>query len=379
MKLRFISSIRDVDASAWNACANTDYPFLRHDFLLGLEDSGCTTANSGWQPHHCLLLDGDRLAGAIPTYLKTHSYGEYVFDWALADAWQRSGLDYYPKLVSAIPFTPCTGPRILIHPEATSPEIVASTLVQGLQVEAEDIASSWHVLFHSDVDQSHFENTGMHERQTCQFHWFNYGFANFDDFLATFSSRKRKNLKKERAKVDQQNIQMKTIEGEAITPGICEQFHRFYQITYAKRSGHGGYLTRRFFTELLPNLRDQVLLIFAYAENIPVAGALYFKDSNNLYGRYWGALAEFDGLHFEACYYQGIEYCIRNGLQHFDPGAQGEHKIQRGFEPTRTHSHHYICDKRFDAAVGRFCQEEIAHVRDYQAAARDLLPFKEDR
>ena len=377
MKLRFVSSIRDIEARAWNACANTDYPFLRHDFLLGLEETGCTTANAGWQPHHCLVLDGNVVVGAVPTYLKTHSYGEYVFDWAFADAWQRSGLEYYPKLVSAIPFTPCAGPRILIHPQVQAPKEVAEMLIHGIQAKAGEIASSWHVLFHSEIDHSHLARAAMHERQTCQFHWYNRDFKDFDDFLATFSSRKRKNLKKERAKVAEQDIQMCALEGDAITPDICQQFHRFYQITYAKRSGHGGYLTQRFFTDLLPALRDQVLLVFAYAENTPVAGALYFKDSKNLYGRYWGALAEFDGLHFEACYYQGIEYCIRNGLQHFDPGAQGEHKIQRGFEPIRTHSHHYICDKRFDTVVQRFCQEEVDHVRDYQAAARELLPFKQ--
>ena len=375
MQISFVSSIAHIDPSAWQRCLQSDYPFLQYEFLKGLEDTGCTTTESGWAPHHCLALDEGRVVACVPLYAKTHSYGEYVFDWAFADAWRRSGLAYYPKLVSAAPFTPCTGARLLLDPSVKDSHL-GGKVIQAIQQEVRDHFSSWHVLFHEEREAPTYASQGMHERQTCQFHWRNRNFDSFEDFLATFSSRKRKNLRKERARIAEQGLRLEVLEGEQINSEHCALFHRFYQVTYAKRSGHAGYLTRRFFTELLPTLQDSVMLVFAYEGSTAVAGALYFKDKSTLYGRYWGALRDYDGLHFEACYYQGIEYCIRNGLTLFNPGAQGEHKIQRGFEPTITQSHHFIADPRFDQAVKQFCKEECEHVQDYQAAARELLPFK---
>ena len=378
MRAEFIDSLHHVDADSWNRCLASDYPFLQHLFLVGLEDTLCTTRASGWQPHHCLIWDQDQLVAAAPTYFKSHSYGEYVFDWAFADAWQRSGLQYYPKLLTAAPFTPCSGPRLLVRPDVESPADIRERLVDALCEEARTRASSWHVLFHNEPDMTRTNQNTLHWRQTCQFHWFNRNFADFDDFLATFSSRKRKSVKKERAKVAAQGITMVTYEGDTLTRDICQQFHHFYQMTYAKRSGHGGYLTAAFFTDLLPKMRESVVLVMAMLEGHAVAGALYLKYQTTLYGRYWGALAEFDALHFEACYYQGIDYCIQHGLQVFNPGAQGEHKIQRGFEPTLTQSHHFICDERFSSAVANFCEDERRQVVGYQKAASELLPFRSE-
>ena len=359
MQLDIYRSIRDISASDWDHWFGGDYPFLRHDFLLGLEDTGCTTEDSGWAPHHMVLRDGSKVVGAAPGFLKEHSYGEYVFDWAWADAWQRSGLSYYPKLVSAAPFTPASGPKIWFSPEVE----------HGL--------SSWHILFSTSDLSDADDQLNLIERATCQFHWINRGYESFDDFLQLFSSRKRKNLRKERDHVAAQGLSLVTRVGSDILPEDWSFFHYCYQTTYAKRSGHGGYLSREFFTELCPKLGSAPVMVLASLNEQPVAAALFFQSSDTLYGRYWGCLREYDGLHFEACYYQGIEYCISNGIQRLDPGAQGEHKIQRGFEPTLTRSHHWVAEPGFQPAIKDFCARDIDQVKAYKVDATQLLPFKE--
>ena len=371
---RFINSITEVGADRWQAVAGTDYPFLRYDFLYALEASGSVGANSGWQPRHLLIEENGELVAALPLYLKQHSYGEYVFDWSWADAWHRNGIPYYPKLVSAIPFTPATGPRLLYqHSDpGTLMDYVGKTLKHYCQEQG---ASGWHVLFPEQAESSLWQQTGAHLRIGCQFHWFNNHYRDFDDFLATFSSRKRKNLNKERRRVSEQGVQLHRLTGEAITEEHWRRFYHFYQITYAKRSGHGGYLTADFFRRLHA-MRDQLLLVIACEGETAIAGALYFFSSTTLYGRYWGAIKDVDQLHFEACYYQGIEFCIERGLQRFDPGAQGEHKIQRGFQPVLTYSRHWLAHPGFHEAVGRFVAEEADHVRDYRQQACALLPFR---
>lgn len=374
MQLELHTSIKEIDEAQWQRWFPDDYPFLRWQFLAGLEDSGCTDARSGWQPLHLILRDDDTDIAVIPAFLKDHSYGEYVFDWAWADAWERSGLPYYPKLVTAAPFTPATGPRLWLNPNRPD---ALTTAVQAVGALCRERGiSGWHVLFTQDALGSELSALGLHQRQTTQFHWFNRGYQSFDDFLGRFSSRKRKNLRKERAQIDAQGLSLETLTGSAIGADDWRFFHRCYQLTYAKRSGHGGYLSREFFTEACPQLGEGTVMVIARHEGERVAAALYFRDSDALYGRYWGCVREFEYLHFEACYYRGIEYCIEQGLSRFDPGAQGEHKIQRGFEPTLTQSSHWLAEPGFDQAIGAFCAREREHVTAYREQASRLLPFK---
>jgi predicted N-acyltransferase len=375
--VEFLTSLDQIPAAQWNDIADVDYPFLRHEFLHGLEKTGCTTAETGWQPCHVVLRRGETRVAVMPLYLKSHSYGEYVFDWSWADAWQRSGLDYYPKLVTAIPFTPATGPRLCTAPGLDTAQGYRVAL-QGIRKLAEQRqVSSWHLLFPEQAVSEQLLQEGLHRRTATQFHWFNDGYSSFDDFLATFNSRKRKSLKRERKRVEEQGLVLRTLTGTDIGEQEWQQFYRFYQLTYAKRSGHGGYLTRDFFLETAAGMGDQVVMVLAYLDQQAVAGALYFRSSDTLYGRYWGCEREFDCLHFEACYYRGIEYCIEHKLARFDPGAQGEHKIQRGFQPVKTYSNHWIGDPQLSAAVGDFTRREERHTEVYMGQAASLLPFKE--
>lgn len=376
LEAHFLTSLDQVDAAVWDALVDSSYPFLRHRFLLGLEATGCTTAESGWQPCHLLLTLGDEPVAVAPLYLKSHSYGEYVFDWSWAEAWQRSGLTYYPKLVTAIPFTPATGPRLCHSPRINREQAwdAAREAIAGF-ARRKDI-SSWHLLFPEQRDSDLLLAAGLPQRRAVQFHWFNRGYADFDEFLSYFSSRKRKSLRRERRRIQEQGLELQTLVGEQITLRHWEQFHHFYQFTYAKRSGHGGYLTREFFTETAASMGDQAILVLALDSGDAVAGALYFRSDDTLYGRYWGCTREYDCLHFEACYYRGIQYCIEQGLQRFDPGAQGEHKIQRGFEPVYTYSNHWIADPRLASAVEDFTRRERPHTEAYRSSAETLLPFK---
>jgi predicted N-acyltransferase len=372
----FLPSLGDLARDDWNRITGLDYPFLRHEFLYGLEKTACTTAETGWQPCHLVLHDSQGILGVMPMYLKSHSYGEYVFDWSWADAWRRSGLDYYPKLVSAIPFTPATGPRLCTR-EGTESASVWPSVMQALrQFASRQEISSWHLLFPEEAVSGQLLQLDTHRRTATQFHWFNDGYASFDEFLGTFASRKRKNLRRERARVVDQGLELVTLTGDEISDGDWLRFYRFYQLTYAKRSGHAGYLTRDFFLETAPSLGQQAVMVIASMAGQAVAAALYFRSSDTLYGRYWGCKQEFDCLHFEACYYQGIQYCIEHGLARFDPGAQGEHKIQRGFRPVPTWSNHWIADPKLSAAVGDFTRQEENHSQEYQRQAAQLLPFR---
>jgi len=372
----FLPSLAHIPASDWNAVTGTDYPFMRHEFLCGLEQTDCASADTGWQGCHLVLRDSQGILAVMPLYLKSHSYGEYVFDWSWADAWRRSGLDYYPKLLSAIPFTPATGPRLCIRAGAEDNRAWDAALHAIRQFAARSDISSWLLLFPEAAVADRLLQSGLHRRTATQFHWFNDGYSSFDDFLASFSSRKRKSLRRERARVAAQGLTLSRLCGDEIGEAEWALFYRFYQLTYAKRSGHGGYLSREFFTDVAPRLGDQVIMVLAHLERRPVAGALYFRSHDTLYGRYWGCEREFDCLHFETCYYQGIEYCIDHGLQRFDPGAQGEHKIQRGFRPVPTWSSHWIADPGLSAAVGEFTRSEAAHNEAYIRQASALLPYR---
>lgn len=376
-QIGFHRSINALAPSAWDALAADAGPFLQHAFLAALEDSGSVGPGTGWQPYHLSV----RRAGeehpclVMPLYLKEHSWGEYVFDWAWADAWSRFGLSYYPKFLTAVPFTPSTGPRLL----ASDDNVLQAAIPQLLERIREEMdavgASSWHVLFPRPSQVGTLQRAGLLLRRGSQFHWFNRGYRDFDDFLSTFNSRRRKNVRKERRGVQEAGVRCHRFSGGQIDEALWDRFHAYYQQTYAER-GQRGYLSRRFFSLLGRLMPDSILLVMAEQDGEWVAGALYLYDERRLYGRYWGAEVEVPGLHFEACYYQGIEFCIEKGLECFDAGAQGEHKLIRGFEPVRTDSLHWIEDERFRDAIRQFCEEEERYVEAYMKAASDALPYR---
>ena len=370
-----VARIDDLDAAQWDWLCPNDYPFTRHAFLAALERSGSLDAERGWQPHHLIWRQDDgQLAAALPAYLKTHSFGEYVFDWAWADAYARNGLDYYPKLLAAIPFTPCQGPRLLAGGTESQ---WAGRAAEALTAESRRLGlSGWHCLFPEPELSESWRRLGTAQRLGCQFHWRNYGYRDFEDFLACMNSRKRKSIRKERRRVREQGFTFEWREGSEIQSQDWALFYHLYQLTYLKRSGHGGYLTHGFFEQLGQYLAQHCLMVLAWQADTPIAASLFLADSTTLYGRYWGCRAEFDFLHFETCYYQGLDYAIARGLKRFDGGAQGEHKLTRGFEPCITYSNHWLAHSGFQAAVQEFVAEEARGIKNYQQAAREQLPFK---
>ncbi|MEJ2416510.1 MAG: GNAT family N-acetyltransferase [Exilibacterium sp.] len=378
MKAEFVSTIQSVSPQHWRQLWNTSYPFIQHEFLSALEVCGSTHRQTGWQPSHLILRDRQRLLAAMPLFIKSHSYGEYVFDWAWADAYHRSGLDYYPKLVTSIPFTPATGPRLAIA-DGVDKNTVYPLIFSSLKDKAAAInASSWHCLFPEPPLSKALNDLGFASRMGCQFHWFNSDYESFDEFLSTFTSRKRKTLNRERRRVREQGVTMEVLSGGEVSSAQWDLFYQFYQLTYFKRSGHQGYLGPGFFHHLGKTIPDKLVLVLAKYHGDIVAAALNFRDDHTLYGRYWGCRAEFDALHFEACYYRGIEYAIANGLQRFDPGAQGEHKIQRGFIPTPTWSNHWIADARFRPAIEAYLHRDAQSSKHYIEDATTYLPFKKE-
>ena len=377
MQIHFVESIKNVDENAWNKLVNSDYPFLNHSFLLALEECSCVGENTGWYPFHLLVKEDQEVIALMPMYIKTDSHGEFIFDWSWADAYYRNGLDYYPKLVSAIPFTPATGPRLCILDESKRVEISAF-IKEGIEeISSKLKLSSAHILFPEEKELNPYTDSGFNLRTSYSFHWFNNNYNDFEDFLNDLTSRQRKNMKKERSKILDQNIFLERIPGKDISEEIWEIFFKFYQLTYLKR-GMKAYLNLDFFLQIAKKIPDTLVLVMArdYLGKKPLAGALNFQDSNNLYGRYWGCLEEYDSLHFESCYYQGIEHCIENKLKRFDPGVQGEHKIKRGFLPVETYSAHWIKDYRFKKAIEDFLVRERMHILDYTERCKSLLPFK---
>ena len=376
MNFRFFTGIDAIPAAVWNSLAQGGGPFLRHEFLAALEDSGSVCEETGWQPHHLLVSRGNTPVAAMPLYIKHHSYGEYVFDWSWADAWHRNGVAYYPKLLTAIPFTPSQSSRLLIHPEEDR-DALTQAICHRVQEEAQSLgASSWHVLFPRERESARLVEQSMPQRTGTQFQWFNRNYGAFEDFLAAFNSRKRKNLRKERQAVTDAGIHFVRYRGEQISDEQWQQFYRFYQNTYHVREQQ-PYLSLAFFRQLGKTMPESVLLVMALLEGEAIAAALSLFDDTTLYGRYWGCLEEYQFLHFETCYYQGIEFCIEHGLQRFDSGAQGEHKIQRGFEPVSTYSNHWIADPRFAQAIADFLHQEREYVEQYRHGAAQLLPFRQ--
>ncbi len=375
MEIKQITAINQVDSEAWNKLVGDDYPFMRHEFLLALEESGCVSKQTGWQPKHLLVLDNDTLIAAMPLYLKTHSRGEYVFDNQWAYAYEQNGVRYYPKWLAAIPFTPCQGSRIAINEQADQSQITG-LLVDFIKMKSEqDNISSWHCLFPVGEQLESFRALGLAIREGVQFQWFNKGYQTFDDFLGTLNASKRKMLKRERRKVAEQGIAMVQLSGKDASEYQWQVFYDFYQMTYMKH-GMRPYLNLDFFLRYAATMGDKLLLVFALKHDAYVGAALSFVGGDTLYGRYWGCIEEYNALHFEACYYQGLDYCIEHGLQRFDSGAQGEHKIARGFEPVTTYSAHWFQDERFAKAIGQFLLREKNAVQFYKDDATKYLPFK---
>jgi uncharacterized protein len=381
MELRHLSSLEELSAAEWDRLAGPDRdPFLSHAFLAGLERHGCVGAHWGWTPRHLAVREGGRLVGAMPLYLKHNSYGELVFDWAWADALQRAGGRYYPKLVSAVPYSPVTGPRLLVAPDAARPDAVAAALAEGALGLARSLGvSSLHILFPDEGQGRLLTGPGQSflARHDCQFHWHNRGYRDFEDFLEGFNAQRRKQVRRERRRVAEAGVELRVLHGGEVSEGQWALFHQFYASTFDKRGGHPT-LTLEFFRELGRRLGDRVVLILACHQGREVAGAFCLRSADTLYGRHWGCLEAFHSLHFEACYYQGIDYCIRQGLRRFEPGAQGEHKVWRGFEPTLTWSAHWLADSGFHRLVGNHLARERAGVFDYLEEMRSHLPFRKD-
>lgn len=376
MQISFIDTLSAISSQSWNQLCVDDYPFVRYEFLQAMENSGSVGKGTGWQSQHLIAREGDELIAAMPLYIKTHSYGEYVFDWSWADAYKRYGFDYYPKLISAIPFTPCVGARLLLKDKTREQELLP-LIVAALKNHAQHIgASSWHCLFPTEKLSAQLIDEKIAQRVGVQFHWFNRDYKTWDDFTAAMNSRKRKNINKERRAVVEQGIHFVTKTAGDISAEDWQLFYVLYCNTYLKRSGHTGYLTENFFQLLREQFAQNSLLIIAYQREEPIAAALFFIDSSTIYGRYWGCVAEHEFLHFETCYYQGIDYAIKNGLQRFDGGAQGEHKIARGFEPVMTFSNHWLANPDFQQAINNFLVSEKPSVELYAEDAKSYLPFK---
>lgn len=361
LEVRVHESIHQVPEDAWNALRGvSEAPFLSWSFLDILERTGCVRPEVGWMPHHLTFHDGDRLVGAAPAYLKANSEGEFVFDHAWANAAHRAGIQYYPKLIVAIPFTPATGPRLFVA-EGADELLLAQALAEALRRIVDKIEiSSAHVLFPSPAQAQLLAQTGLAERYGLQFQWKNHGYVTYDDFLAKFSSKRRNQWKRERREMQTQGIEIETIGGRSITPDVVDTAFRFYTSTVNKFYWGRQYLNRAFFEEIVSKLGDGVEVVLAREHGRPIAGAWNFVGKHALFGRYWGATEDRPFLHFNVCYYHSIEQCILRKLERFEPGAGGEHKMSRGFEPTITHSLHHLQDRRLDAAVRNYLPNERA-------------------
>jgi len=370
MKARFHARLRDIPAAHWDALRRDDNPFLAHAFLSGLEEHGCANLRNGWQAHHLGLYDGDRLVAAAPLYLKHDSHGEFVFDWSWAHAYAEHGLDYYPKLLCAVPYSPVGGARLLAGNGNDAPQLCAM-LVEAMHAEAARLGlSSAHLNFAAATDVDAFAGRDWLPRFDWQFHWRNEdGWRDFDDFLGALSHKKRKNIRHERAHVARAGIVCEIRHGDEIDDADWQALHDFYLATFEDKGNYPA-LTLPFFRHLGAAMPRNVVATLCRRGDRLIAGSLMLRSASTLYGRYWGCSEQVPGLHFEACYYQGIEYCLREGLRAFEPGAQGEHKLARGFLPTRTHSFHWIADPRFRSAVAAALRREAHALEDYR---NDLL------
>jgi len=368
-------TIAAIPAAEWNELAGRDYPFLRHEFLLAAEQSGSVSPDAGWHPCHLSLRDQHgRLRAALPLYQKDHSWGEFVFDWAWARAYEQAGLAYYPKLVSAVPFTPAPSRRLLLR-AADDNEAVSALLDAAVRLADARDCSSLHILFPQTDELPLLRNAGLRVRKDCQFHWHNNNYREFNDFLATFSSVKRKKIKRERRRVAEAGITFRRLRGNDLNSATWNIVYRLISLTFMRR-GSLPYFSLEFFTQISQALPQNVLVILAEQHGNAIAAAVFFESERVLYGRYWGSDGHYDALHFETCYYQGIDYCIETSKQLFEPGTQGEHKISRGFIPEPTWSAHWLKHPEFLSAIGEYLDEERRHVERYMQAVDSRSPYK---
>ncbi len=386
IEIQVLSSLSQITAQDWDACADpgndtgagpAQNPFVTHRFLNALEQSGSVGPGTGWQPKYLTAHLGEQIIGCAPLFAKSHSQGEYVFDHAWADAYQRAGGQYYPKLQIAVPFTPVTGPRFLARPEHHA--MAQSALIQGaVQLASDNELSSLHVTFCTAQEAANGTQMGLMHRTGQQFHWQNQGYQTFDDFLASLSSRKRKSIRKERMRAQNFGGEIQVIQGEDLTPEHIDALWHFYQDTGARKWGT-PYLTRAFFDQLLGPLRRDIVLFLACQNGQPIAGALNFAGRDTLFGRYWGCVQDHPCLHFELCYYQSIDFAIRNGLHTVEAGAQGEHKLARGYLPVTTHSLHWAADPGFAQAIDQYLTSERAAVEEEIDILTGYGPFRKTR
>jgi len=374
LTLEITDSIQQIDANSWNALVG-DMPLLSHAFLSALETSASVGNGSGWQPYPMLVYDAGQLVGAMPLYVKSHSYGEYVFDWAWAEAYERNGLNYYPKLLSAIPFTPITSQRLLVSGVQNASQVQALMIEALSETMVKHQLSSVHVLFPDDDSAAALAQAGWMQRHGVQFRWQNESFGDFDDFLSILSHDKRKKIRQERKKVAATGVVCKRIKGADISQAQWNFFYQCYANTY--REHHSTpYLTPAFFQQIGQSMPQNILLVLAYVDDIPVASALNIYHQTTLYGRYWGALQYVPNLHFELCYYQAQEFCIAEEIQYFEGGAQGEHKLARGFKPRPTCSFHKIAHPDFESAIRDFVTREAQGIAAYTTELEERAPFK---
>lgn len=380
LTLQFLSSLTQVKAEEWDRLFLAGYPFTRHGFLLALEQGGSVDATTGWQSQHLTVWRDGQLIAAVPGYLKTHSYGEYLFDWQISQAYRQFQLPFYPKWIAAIPFTPVTGSRLgILTPELTTEIVPLISQFLQQQLTANGIAKWQSIQWLYTEESLTTKLTAQHfwPRHDVQFLWHNRGYRQFSDFMASLTSRKRKQISKERASC--QHLLLKTLAGTELSTQHWQQLMQCYQTTYFKRSGHAGYISEASFSLLAKQLATQIVVFAAFDPIHPeqlIAASLCFIGRDTLYGRYWGALAENELLHFELCYYQGIEYCIKHGLQYFDAGAQGEHKLKRGFAPVRRYGAYAFADTPLSDAIKGYFAEESAQLTSYIDVAKQALPYK---
>ena len=380
LRVKVMSGVQEFNATQWQMLSDGSNPFVSHGFLATLEESRCVGGATGWQPNIVALYDSQGVAAAAPSYLKAHSYGEFVFDFAWAQAYSRHGLAYYPKMIVAVPFTPATGPRLLIRADLAREPAVAGAVRDQLRTALQEHArergvSSVHLLFHLPEEAAPASEPQWLARRDCQFHWSNRGYTDFEHYLQSFSADKRKKARRERRRVAEDGVSFLTLHGPELTANMLDAIYALHRHTFL-RHGHEPYLNREFFTLIAQRLGSALMVKVAVQHGDIIAAAIYFVGRDTLYGRYWGAAGEFHSLHFETCYHQGIDYCIEHGLKKFEPGTQGEHKLSRGFEPTLTQSSHWIADPRFRSAIAEFLDREQPAVADYAREMRAHVPYR---
>jgi len=372
VQLQVARRVDEFKSKDWNQLVGNDYPFLRHEFLNAAETSGSVSAQTGWQPCHLGLRNDDgKLVAAMPLYEKSHSWGEFVFDWSWAQAYERAGLDYYPKLVACIPFTPATSSRLL----SASIDDRQRLLEAALQYARDESVSSLHLLFPRADELDELKDAGFTIRTDCQFHWQNNNYSCFDDFIASFSSSKRKKARRDRRRVAEQGITFRHLKGQALDAALWSEVYELISITFLRR-GSMPYFSLEFFIEVSRAQPDSILVVLAEKGGSAIAAAVFFDSEQTLYGRYWGAAGHYDALHFETCYYQGIDYCIAHKRARFEPGTQGEHKISRGFLPETTWSAHWLERPEFFSAIEQYLDHERQHVERYVDAVQEHSPYR---